>query len=121
MRLSEGNYVRGVVYGKNSYNSKKFTGVKGSRVDGARINPVVKNDPDNSKDTSDRMEIQRRIRELKKMGFPKDEAIKRIKTEFADCKYTSFFESWVENVYKKDRERIDRYGKQLGRLDGEER
>ena len=51
-------------------------------------------------DSDMRMEIQGRIRELKKLGYPKEEALKRLNSEFPDSQFKNFFQSWIENVYK---------------------
>lgn len=54
-----------------------------------------------SNDTKERMRIQQRIQKLKELGFPKEEAVKRLSAEFADSRYKNFFKSWVENAYAK--------------------
>ena len=53
-------------------------------------------------DRNERREIQRRIRELKQLGFPKDQAIERLYSDFPDSEYKGFFESWIENTYGKE-------------------
>ena len=65
--------------------------------------PVAKNekvDLERITDREERRSIQLRIRELKKLGFPEDQALERIYTEFSDSDKKGFFKTWVENVYK---------------------
>ena len=54
----------------------------------------------NEEDKDNRMAIQERIRELKKLGFPKEEALIRMNAEFPDSEYKGFFSAWIDNVYK---------------------
>ena len=54
-------------------------------------------------DSNNRSLIQIRIRELKDEGCSKEDALKRLKTEFSDSKYIGFFEGWIENAYSKKR------------------
>ena len=54
-------------------------------------------------DTNERKSIQNRIKELKELGFPKEEALKRLKTEFSESQYMGFFEGWIDNAYKTKR------------------
>ena len=53
----------------------------------------------NKKDTNERQEIQQRIRDLYELGFPQEEALIKIISEFEDSKYRGFFKGWIENAY----------------------
>lgn len=53
----------------------------------------------NKADGEYRKKIQNRIRELNKLGFPQEEALIRINSEFSNSKYKEFFQGWVENAY----------------------
>ena len=59
-----------------------------------------------NKDSRKRIEIHSRIYELKDKGFPKEEALKRITTEFPNSEFEGFFESWIENIYKKNKKPV---------------
>ena len=50
-------------------------------------------------DSESRKKIQGRIKELKDRGYPKEEAIKRLKRDFPNSPYNGFFETWIENAY----------------------
>lgn len=50
-------------------------------------------------DSNNRSTIQSRIRELKELGFPKEEALKRLESEFPNSQYSGYFTSWVDNAY----------------------
>ena len=58
-------------------------------------------------DTEKRKEIHLRIKKLKQLGFPKEEALKRIAREYADSEYIGFFESWINNAYKISKNQIE--------------
>ena len=55
---------------------------------------IIKND------SNKRLKIHDRIRELKFKGFPQEEALARLHSEFPNSEYKGFFKSWIENVYK---------------------
>ncbi len=50
-------------------------------------------------DSNNRTTIQCRIRELKDLGFPKEEVLIRLESEFPNSQYSGYFESWIENAY----------------------
>ena len=60
---------------------------------------------ENKSDVEHRKEIQKRIRELKKLGYPKEETLIKISSEYSDSKYRGFFMGWVENAYKEKKNR----------------
>ncbi|MBR3162857.1 MAG: hypothetical protein IKF17_01985 [Clostridia bacterium] len=51
-------------------------------------------------DTNDRKKIHNMIKELKDLGYPKEEALKKLLSEFPNSRFQGFFEGWIENMYK---------------------
>ncbi len=52
-------------------------------------------------DTNERINIHFEIERLIGYGLPKQEVVERLTEKFADSKYQMFFQSWVNDQYKK--------------------
>ena len=64
-------------------------------------------------------EIQNRIIELYKLGFPQEQALIRLFSEYSNSKLVDFFEKWVEKGYKEQSEKEKRLKEPTKCDDGE--
>lgn len=120
--LTEGRYIRRTFYGAHgSFKKILEEGTTGYHIERTAREIEKGKDKETSKDTELRISIQKRIMELEKLGFPKEEAIIRLTNEFFDSGYEGFFEGWIENVYNKAKKNKERAKNGLNRFKEEER
>ena len=60
----------------------------------------IKKKKKNAKEADIRKKIHGRIREMKDLGFPKDQALERLNSEFPNSEFSGFFEGWINHVYE---------------------